>query len=63
MVSLIGEAPGAATVPGTAHAWTLPNSVGFPNQRALGRRYSFFGRTDACRLGDADKFADRFIVD
>ncbi|KXZ50933.1 hypothetical protein GPECTOR_14g179 [Gonium pectorale] len=26
-------------------------------------RYSFFGRTDSCRLRDAGKFADRFIVD
>ncbi|EFJ49181.1 hypothetical protein VOLCADRAFT_90057 [Volvox carteri f. nagariensis] len=26
-------------------------------------RYSFFGRTGACRLRDAGRFADRFIVD
>ncbi|GIL44816.1 hypothetical protein Vafri_2287 [Volvox africanus] len=26
-------------------------------------RYSFFGRTDTCRLRDAGNFADRFIVD
>ncbi|GLI64967.1 hypothetical protein VaNZ11_008374 [Volvox africanus] len=26
-------------------------------------RYSFFGRTDTCRLRDAGNFADRFLVD
>jgi predicted DCC family thiol-disulfide oxidoreductase YuxK len=26
-------------------------------------RYSFFGRTDACRLGDAGAYASRFVVE